>query len=64
MVFFHHLYNNNIKYKDHFQLALGYSWQSFKASFYFFIHAIYPDVYEYHGSHTIELLEYDLIRKT
>lgn len=53
---FKHLMDTEQTYSSHFFHAMYYSYTSFKASAYFFIHAIYPDFFEFSGSKTI----YDL----
>jgi hypothetical protein len=54
--FFNHLNENECSYINHFTNALKYSSISLKASFYFFIHAIFPDFYIDTGSKTINSL--------
>ena len=51
---FVHLKNEKMNYSTHFFRAFHISWLCLKASYYLFIHAIYPDVYEYDGSKLIE----------
>jgi hypothetical protein len=53
---FKHLQELNITYTEHFKNSMSYSIQSLKASFYFFIHAIYPDAFEFDGSRQIRYL--------
>ena len=43
-------------YFQHFFDSISYSFIAFKASFYFFIHALVPDIYQCDGSKTIFLL--------
>jgi hypothetical protein len=54
--FFKHLTFANQSYFEHFQDALKYSLTSLTASFYFFIHAVWPDIYTRTGSDTIHEL--------
>jgi hypothetical protein len=51
---FIHLENEKICYFKHFKRALKLSLMCLQASFYLFIHAIYPDVYEYTGTQIIK----------
>lgn len=51
-----HLRKNNQSYLQHCKESLSYSGKSFKASFYFLIHAFIPDVFEYKGSITVDSL--------
>lgn len=53
---FKHLNTIDQGYFEHMSNALSYSWLSMKASFFFFWHAWYPDLFEWDGSNTI----YDL----
>ena len=62
--FFNHLNENECSYIDHFTNALKYSSISLKASFYFFIHAIFPDFYIDNGSKTINSLNKIIINHT
>ena len=48
-----HLQFVNQTYCQHFKDAISYSFLSFQASFYFLIHAIYPDICEFKGSNTV-----------
>jgi hypothetical protein len=50
---FKHLQETEQTYLFHFINAMHYSYTSFKASLYFFIHAFYPDFFEFDGSKTI-----------
>lgn len=43
-------------YFEHFKDAIKYSYKSLKASFYFFIHALIPDVFTQSGSNCIHNL--------
>ena len=54
---FKHLQQVKQNYFRHFYDALKYSMLSLKASYYFFIHAIYPDVYITSGSETIDFIK-------
>ena len=49
----YHLKKNNQTYFQHLGESLSYSGRAFKASFYFFIHAFIPDLFEYNGSATL-----------
>jgi len=53
---FIHLNINNQTYFQHFKDAIAYSFDSFKCSFYFLIHAIYPDLFITKGSEEITKL--------
>ena len=53
---FKHLERINKGYFEHFFHAMSYCFISLSASFYFFIHAIYPDVFESDGSKQIRYL--------
>lgn len=50
---FTHLESVGQTYTEHFNDSMNYSWRSLKSSFYFFVHGIYPDVFETSGSNTI-----------
>jgi len=50
-------------YFQHFKDAAYYSWTSYKASFYFFLHAISPNHFQKSGSETIKSLNDILIQK-
>jgi hypothetical protein len=43
-------------YFEHLLDAISYSFMAFKASGYFFIHAYWPDIFEFNGSKQIEEL--------
>lgn len=47
--FFTHLQEDNKTYFEHFKETMTHSTKSFKASFMFFIHAIWPDAYTESG---------------
>lgn len=51
---FKHLTEVNQEYDNHFKDAMHYSWLSLKSSFFFFIHAIYPDAFKSNGSENIK----------
>ncbi len=59
---FQHLEDIQQNYFHHFLDAIYYSYLSSKASFYFIIHAIFPDYFVQNGSSTIfyisSLIEY------
>lgn len=50
---FYHLKKNNQTYFQHLSESLGHSSIAFKASFYFFVHAFIPSLFEYNGSTSI-----------
>jgi hypothetical protein len=58
---FKHLERINKGYFEHFVHAMSYCFISLSASFYFFIHAIYPDVFEFDGSRQIRYLNEVLV---
>jgi hypothetical protein len=60
---FNNLNDKKCSYIKHFKHASYYSCMSFKASFYFLVHAFYPDFYTETGSTTIDLLNNE-IKKT
>ena len=62
--FFNHLNENGCSYIDHFRNASKYSYISLKASFYFFVHAIFPDFYIDNGSKTVNSLNTLIINHT
>jgi hypothetical protein len=43
-------------YFEHFKDAMKYSCKSFKASFFFFIHALIPDIFTQSGSNCVHEL--------
>jgi hypothetical protein len=53
---FAHLKQIKLSYKTHFIEAMKYSYETQKASFYFFIHAFYPDAFVNDGSKIIKNL--------
>ena len=53
---FKHLEQLNMGYGEHFLHSMSYCFISLSASFYFFIHAIYPDAFEFDGSRQIRYL--------
>ena len=57
-----HLKENNIGYFNHMFNSLIYSKESFKASIYFFIHAFFPDIFEYSGSTIIKKLNLEFLK--
>lgn len=61
--FFKHLVFANQSYFEHFRDAMYYSWLSYKSSIYFFIHAFWPDILQFDGSHTVFKLRDILIEK-
>lgn len=54
---FNHLQKIQQGYYEHFCDAIFYSWTSFKASFCFFVHSFYPDLFESDGSNYIKCLK-------
>ena len=50
---FSHLTRVKQTYSQHFFDAIFYSFIAFKASAYFFVHAIWPDLFEFDGSNQI-----------
>jgi hypothetical protein len=54
--FFKHLEFANQTYWEHFCDSMGYCFKSWKSGFYFFCHAIWPDMYITSGSKTIHNL--------
>jgi hypothetical protein len=50
-------------YFKHLFDAFGYSFISLKASIYFFIHGIFPDLFEFNGSNEIQNLNTVLTNK-
>lgn len=60
---FHHLKIVKQTYLEHLYNAISYSFISCKASYFFFIHAIFPDLFEFNGSREIERLHNILIDK-
>lgn len=49
----YHLKENKQTYFEHLSESLSYSGRAFKSSFYFFIHAFIPDLFQYNGSATL-----------
>jgi hypothetical protein len=60
---FAHLVKINQSYVCHLIDAMKYSLVSQKASYYFFIHALYPDAYLKDGSQTIGSLHHEISSK-
>ena len=58
-----HLTKVKQTYWEHFFDAISYSFIAFKAVFYFFVHAIFPDVFEFNGSREIANLNNILVNK-
>ncbi len=56
-----HLRDHNISYINHMIRAFYYSFLSFKACVYFLIHGIFPSLFDYYGSDTIDHLASCLI---
>lgn len=55
-IFTHHLNEQNMTYSHHFIRAMNLSIKSGLASFFFFIHSIFPFIFETEGSKRISLL--------
>ena len=49
-----HLKKNNMSYREHFFIAMLFARLSFKAFFYFTVHAFLPFIYVTDGSKTIK----------
>ena len=60
---FSHLTRVKQTYWQHFFDAISYSFMAFKASVCFFIHAIWPDLFEFDGSNMIANLNAILVAK-
>lgn len=60
---FQHLEENNQNYSNHFKDAIYYSFESFKCSIYFFVHALWPDSLEKKGSSNITKLHEEIKQK-
>jgi hypothetical protein len=50
---FRHLKEKRLSYCEHLTHAFYYSFASCKAAIFFFIHGLYPDVFETAGSDTL-----------
>jgi len=53
---FEHLEMVGQSYTEHLSHAMGYSWDSFKSSVYFFCHGLNPNIFKSNGSDTIYTL--------
>lgn len=60
---FKHLKYVKQSYFEHFINAFSYSCRAFKAGFYFLVHSVWPDIFEFDGSREIEDLNSVLIYK-
>lgn len=60
---FLHLKLINQSYLDHFNDAMYYSFISLRSSFYFFVHAIWPDLFVTDGSREIYELNRNIFNK-
>ena len=60
---FNHLKYVEQSYCEHFIHAFSYSCRAFKAGCYFFIHALWPDIFEFDGSREIDELNSILVYK-
>jgi len=56
MTRFFHLKEYKQSYLEHFYCSMKFSSQSFLASIIFFIHAIWPDIFQHTGSNMIASL--------
>lgn len=54
--FFKHLAFANQDYFEHFGDSIKYCGTSLKGAFYFFCHAVWPDIFQQNGSETIHQL--------
>jgi hypothetical protein len=61
--FFKHLNVINQSYGSHFCDAMKYCGMAFKASFFFFVHAFWPDFFISNGSETIFGLNEIIVEK-
>ncbi len=61
--YFKHLDFASQTYHQHFKDAMRYSWTSCKCSFYFFVHAIWPDAFQHTGSDIIVELNDEILDK-
>lgn len=52
-----HLKENNLSYVEHFRRAMAYCFFSFVASVVFFIHALFPFLFETTGTDIITTLK-------
>lgn len=57
---FKHLNNVCMNYYEHMKFSLYLSKEFLKASFFAFIHAIYPDIYVTYSSDTLLKLSYEI----
>jgi hypothetical protein len=55
-----HLQVSNLSYFDHMKGAFNFSYQSLKASIFFFIHGLFPNYFIYTGSNIISSLNDNL----
>lgn len=53
MSYFTHLDVVNKGYFEHFKNSMKFSCMSLQSSFFFFCHAIWPDIFQHSGSETI-----------
>ena len=60
---FKHLDIANQTYFEHFKDSIEYGLLAIKASYYFFIHALYPDFYTTSGSTEIYNLYFKIVLK-
>ncbi len=60
---FKHLNEISQTYFRHFRDSIVFCGKSLKASFYFFVHAFYPDVFTKHGSMVITELNCIIVEK-
>lgn len=55
-MYFNHLEQVGQTYYEHFVDSISFSFNSFKASFFFLFHAFYPDIFVKSGSNQINYL--------
>jgi hypothetical protein len=60
---FNHLDKVKQTYLEHFCEGMTYSFMSLRASCYFFVHSLNPDLFEFDGSMQIEKLNKELMDK-
>lgn len=60
---FKHLKYAKQSYFEHFFDSIKYVKLGLKATFYFGVHSVYPDLYEHQGSDTVKQLNYILQEK-
>jgi hypothetical protein len=63
-IFTRHLNEQNLTYSEHFIRAFKLSLRSGLASLVFFIHALFPFIFEIYGSVTISSIHNDINKKS